>query len=518
MTASIPTPPAGQRVPIGSAELVLRPAVACRERHFAHGSCLYLSVYEEEIDARAEALWSAWQPDVGAPRWLPLELTDAVIWSGPRHELRVARGGSATFPLYWSAQGGRLRFATALPLLEGGPLSRAGLVSAAAAACLHGSYEPNGFVATPLAHWRRVRRAALLRFRDSRLLEERPFPPPPEEPRADPSAVATQVRAALDSYGRSQHSIHASLLELSGGFDSTLAAAGPSRQGMRGVSVVFPYYEFRFEAPVQRATAEFLGIPRVELDGLGLFPYAPGDAPARFDEPTVFVTGIRHAEAVARLGGTFGAKRLYVGHGGDQCFATDLCAPEPLAANALTRGPFAVRAWREVRRAIDETHRSPWNDRRLGTFVFDARQVVWGKETFGSSMRTPFSDLQVFRSALTWSRACASRGVRPHKGILAQAARDLLPDAVLERKGKVAYDGVWTRAYRRHGESIAATFEDVRDVFSHLGVSTDWLQRRVLELGAWQDRSDREVLALFGIAVWLTAWGLLRAGDLHWAD
>jgi hypothetical protein len=39
-----------------------------------------------------------------------------------------------------------------------------------------------------------------------------------------------------------------------------------------------------------------------------------------------------------------------------------------------------------------------------------------------------------------------------------------------------------------------------------------------MDLGAWRDVSDREVLALYAVAVWLDAWGLERAADVQWAD
>ena len=70
---------------------------------------------------------------------------------------------------------------------------------------------------------------------------------------------------------------------------------------MLGVSVRFPYYEFRFEEEIQKAVGAELNVPRSVLDGTKLLPYSPPDVPVRFDEPTVFVTGIRHAEQVARL-------------------------------------------------------------------------------------------------------------------------------------------------------------------------------------------------------------------------
>jgi asparagine synthetase B (glutamine-hydrolysing) len=509
--------PSANALPIGDAQLDIRAAVAWRTRTCDRGIGCYLSLYDDEIDERCDAFWSAWDPRVPAPGWHHLELTDAFVFASGTNVL-VARGGASTFPLYWRRDRGRLRLSTVLPLLAGDAFSRSGLIAAAAAACLHSSYEPNGFTDTPLADWRRVRRSAVMRFEAGRPVQEdgiaRPLATGQDVSR---DAVARAVRAAFDAYGRSQRLVTGSALEVSGGFDSTLAAAIPSRAAMHGISVGFPYYEFRFERAVQQATAAALGISRVEIDGTELLPYAPPDEPVRFDEPSVFITGIRHAEQVARFAAACGANRLYMGHGGDQCYSTDLLEREH-PAFTLQRGPFSRAAWRSVTRAAHHVDSPRWTDRQLGTFIYDARQDVWAKETYGVTIRTPFSDRRVFESALLWSSWCRARGRRPDKTILVDAAGDLLPSAVRHRKGKVAYDGVWMRAYHRHAEHLASVFDQARDLFAYLGISSSWLQQRVRDLAAWRDTSTREVLALYAIAMWLAAWGIERPGDITWAE
>ena len=514
------TPPRDARcvLDLSGVEVSIRPAVHFRERSCGGGLSLYLSLYDDEADERAEAFWSHDTQQSGRPLWSELELTDALLHVDPDGAVTVARGAACTFPLYYRIGNDRLRLSTSLPILQGAALSRSGLLTAAAGACLHSSYEVNALTETPLAQWRRLRRGVVTRFDGGRLTSEEYLRPKYGTDGLTREAVCREVRSAFDAYGWSQRRMRSSVVEASGGFDSTLAAAIPSRRGMRGVSVMFPYYEFRFERAVQQATAEHLGIAREELDGTQLFPYSPASVPVRFDEPSVFVTGIRHAEEVARFAARGGAERIYTGHGGDQCFATELLDREPLVSSGLEIGPFSRDAWQVVRRAMDATRRSDSLDRSLGTLVYDARPDVWIRETFGPTHRTPFSDLRVFRSALAWSRWCRQHGVRPDKSILAEAAGDLLPHAVVARKGKVAYDGVWMRAYHRNASRIASLFEQVDGVLAHIGVSAHWLQRRALELGEWRERSDREVLAFYGIAFWLSAWGITRAGDVPWED
>jgi asparagine synthetase B (glutamine-hydrolysing) len=499
-------------------EVSVRPAVRIRGHGYGRGIALYLSLYDDELDERAEAFWSHGLAEGGEPPWAELELTDALLHVASNGAVTVARGAACTFPLWYSTERGRLRLATSLPILEGPALSRSGLLAAVAGACLHSSYEINAVAQTPLAHWRRLRRGVVTRFDGPTLTSEEYMRPKRAAQAPTREEVCREVRAAFDAYGRSQRHVRSSVLEASGGFDSTLAAAVPSRGGMRGVSVMFPYYEFRFERTVQQAAAQHLGIAREELDGTALFPYSPASVPVRFDEPSVFVTGIRHAEEVARFAARRGAERIYTGHGGDQCFATDLLDREPLVGHNLESDPFTPQAWQAVRRAMGTTRKSDLLDRSLGTLVYDARPDVWIRETFGPIHRTPFSDLRVFHSALAWSAYCKEHHMRPDKSILAEAVGDLLPHAVVARKGKVAYDGVWMRAYHRHADHIASLFEQVGGLLAHIGVSPRWLQRRAQELGQWKDRSDREVLALYAIAVWLSAWGITRADDVTWAD
>lgn len=507
---------------LGRHRLDLRPAVAMREQPAACGAVIYLSLLDDEIDERVDRFMACCAQSRGSAApdrdaAAHLELTDAVIVHSADDTIVVMRGGSCTFPVFWSAGTADVRLSTRLPLFEGFPLSRSGCVTALTALCF-GSYEPNACAGTPLHGWRRVRRGSILRFerggyREAAIVHacQASGTTPDEE------AIVERLCTAFAAYGRSQRAVAASILELSGGFDSTLAGAaarGP-RHTMHGVSAEFPYYEFRFEAAVQRSVAAALDISRTVLDGTQLLPYAPWERPPRFDEPSVFVTGIRHAEQVAAVAAARGATRVYVGHGGDQLFSSDLTALEPVGY-AAGRGPFTRAAWRTIRRAATHIEAPAWRRRSLAAFVYDARQDVWVKETFGPTVRTPFSDLAVFRAAQMWSVRSASMGARPDKTILARGLQHLIPPAVIERKGKVAYDGVWVRAYADHGDHIARTFDRASAVLEEVGISPAWLLRRTRQLAKWQPVSDREVLAAYALAAWFLCWGIDRPTDVEW--
>lgn len=503
-------------IEIGAAELEIRASIATRHSSFPRCSVTYLCLYDDEIDQRAEAFFARLAEAGIEAAALHLELTDIAFIAERDGDLSVLRGGACPIPLYHSTTEKGLRFTTALPIASAGRLSRSGIIMAAAAACQHSSYEPNAFTKTPLAGWRRVRRASISRFTANRL--DRSDLIDGQPPRAaNREEIAGEVQAAFLAYGRSQTGIARSVLEVSGGFDSTLAATTLSApQEMHGISSVYPYYEFRDEVDVQARVARELGIPRTVLDGTTLFPYAPSDEPVRWDEPSVYVTGIRHAEQVARFAAQRDAQRIYMGHGGDQCFSTDLTAREGLVDNPPGRGPFSAESWAILSSAMKTISTSPWMARSAGTFVYDARQDIWAKERYGLTIRTPFSDLRIFRAGQLWSDHSAATGKRPDKSILVDALGSYLPDAVVQRKGKTAYDGVWMRAYERHTTHISDCFDRAAGTLEHLGISAQWLIRRTRALGAWKPVSDREVLALYAVAFWILAWELDRPEELCW--
>jgi len=391
-------------------------------------------------------------------------------------------------------------------------LSASGLIAMLAAAAVHGSFEPNAIVATPLAAWNRLRRGTVTDCSAADGLDEPIYQQ--VAPKTEQEVVG-MIRDAFEAFAQSQRPVRRSLVELSGGYDSTLAAAAARSHGqdMLGVSVEFPYYEFRFEADVQRAVGSALAIDRHALDGTDLLPYSPWRLAPRFDEPCLFVTGIRHAESVGEFARRHEATRIYTGHGGDSVFAVDLTREED-APSPFARGAFSAPAWRVLREAHARIVEVRWRERAGGCFIYDARQDVWAKERFGTTVRTPFSDGAVFRAGLAWSKLSRSRGVRPDKSILRRAVPELLPAAVVTRRGKVAYDGVWQRGYATHAHHVCETLETASFLLERIGFSPGWLLGRCQSLARGEPLDTRELLAGYALASWLAAWQLDRASDL----
>jgi hypothetical protein len=118
----------------------------------------------------------------------------------------------------------------------------------------------------------------------------------------------------------------------------------------------------------------------------------------------------------------------------------------------LARGAFSKAAWREVERTavIMESNLS-FMKRSSLTLLYDARFDVTLKEAFGTTTRSPFTDLDLVRCGISWTRLSARLGRRRGKSILADAFAAELPGAVTGRRGKVPWDGVCARGYALHG-------------------------------------------------------------------
>lgn len=486
-------------------QLKIRPSVSWRARETDGHAVIYLSLVAEEIDDRFATFLVRADP-------CDLEPTDAIVFyraSG----IEVARGASCTFPLYrFTRSLAPVQIATHLPVAEG-RLRGAGLLEAIAAASVRASFEPNALTTTPVPGWERFRRGMSTRLEES-VWRETPIVQ--NVIVSDEDEVVERIQRGFAAFRHSQRSVRTSVLELSGGYDSTLAAsARASHHAMLGVSVEFPFYEFRFEAAVQRAAGIALGIPRTALDGTRLFPYSPWTVPPRFDEPSVYVTGIRHAEVVGEFAEAAGATRIYTGHGGDHLFGVDLTDDES-ETSSFARAAFSGVAWRTIRAASEQLGDPRWRRRAEGCFVYDARHDVWAKERFGTTVRTPFTDLALMRAGLAWSAHCRANHVRPDKNILVRAVPDLLPAVVVARRGKVAYDGVWMRGYAKHGRHIGDTIERASSVLEHIGFSPNWLLKRAADLANWQPVEAGEVIAGYAVATWLAAWGIDRSSAVTW--
>lgn len=516
---------------IGRLRLDVRNAVVVRRVAHVAQTLFYLSLFDDEIDSRVEALLSLgplapWSEAELVSVALNLEPTDAVVIAGEEGDILAARGGASSFPLYWAKTGGAITVSTVLPVDRERCLSRAGLLHSVAVVSMTYQNEPNLTLQSPLSGWFRCRRGAVTRLSPAAgCVCEHPIDhAEPDGGALDRCQLISAIGAALDGFGQRLGGSRKAVVELSGGVDSTLAAIAAGRHGfeLRGVSVRYPYYEFRFEEHIQQATADVLAGSRVLLDGESILPYAPPDYWPRLDEPATSVISFKRDLAIARIAAAEGIDRVLVGQGGDQLFAEDMLSPLP-PPSSLTRQLFSTGAWTIVERArVLMQATSVFRRRSTLAYLYDARLDIPMKESLGTMTRSPFTDLAVIRCGLSWAALSARLGRHEGKRILTEAFAAELPSAVANRRGKVCWDGVCARAYAHHGGAILHEIEQARGPLEHLGIEVSWLMRRVGSLARWEQtrfgHDDREVFAVYALATWLRAWGVERVSDCRWSN
>lgn len=509
----------------GNVSILIRSGVSLREHVVTKGAIYYLSIFDDEIDDRMQRFLGRLLDfksisgieslqELGAD----MELSDAVIFRQLGDRVIVLKGGSCNIPLYWNAPANRLELSTFLPLDDDPVLSKSGLLSYITALSLNGQHPQNAFTETPLDKWLRIRRGMVTVFQADKLILESPFlcPYVSKDP-LNEEVVTDAVQDSFHKFSQSQRHVRSSILELSGGYDSTLAGrfALSAPHKMLGVSLKYPHYEFRFEDDIQKAVGESLSIPRLTIDGTELLPFSLPDSSIRFDEPTVFVTGARHAEAVAKIAKHADATKIYVGHGGDVLFSCNLYAPqEPNIINY--REVVSKNASGIVAGVLQQIHNPMYRQRNTGCFAYDGIQDIWIKEVYGAMIRTPFNDLALYKAALMWSAFCNQRGLDPDKRILKDGLPNYLPSEVVNRKGKVSYDGLWARAYSRYGEAIASTIDRTSGILEFIGISPKLVFAQIRKLQSWQSMSGDSVIAAYAISSWLNSRGIHNISGRRW--
>jgi hypothetical protein len=465
--------------------------IAVREVGLDGRRLYYLSLFDDEIDARLNELMASGGMPLQLEKTreqdggLRLEPTDVAVVCLPDSEILVARGGAANFPLYWRSQNRSIHISTALPAGSGARLSSAGLMASVAAATVSLQHEPNFTLLTSLAGWFRFRRGFLTRLTPgSGVVSESPIDLTCLSIPADSrEALIEAIRMALDDFGGKQKRRRKAIVELSGGFDSTLA--------------------------------------RVCLDGADLLPFAlPPTWPA-LSEPSTRVLDWKRRLAVAGIASKEGVDRIYAGSGGDHLSSENLL--QPVELTPLAQGAFSEAGWSACQHMLNSMRSMPALARRSTLAYFDDLRTDHAlKAEFGIVTRSPFSDLRMAECGFAWTRMAAQGGARHGKEILADAFRSELPGAVRRRRGKVCWDGVCARAYAMHGRSIIGELERSMNLLDHIGLNVRWLIRRARELVSWRrtdfGSDDKEVIGAYALAIWLRRLGIENVTDCDWSE
>jgi asparagine synthase (glutamine-hydrolysing) len=267
------------------------------------------------------------------------------LWDELTGELALARDPYGIKPLYYSCEGGTLRFASQVRALEAGGGISLAIDPAGVAGFLAWGAVPEPLTlrravrALPAGHWAHCGGEGPLR------IEAVPFVTREAAPREVATALEESVRAHLVS------DVPVALF-LSAGLDSALVAAlAVRRGGDPPAALTLTWDEVRGtgedEEPLARATAAALGLRHVvrEISGADVRAALPAIL-AAMDQPSIdgFNTWL-----VARLAREEGFKVALSGLGGDELFGGyDSFRDVPRwhrSAAALGRVPGLAAAW-----------------------------------------------------------------------------------------------------------------------------------------------------------------------------
>ncbi|MGI9316770.1 MAG: asparagine synthase-related protein [bacterium] len=446
-----------------------------------------------------------------------LPITDAIILFFNDKSAVVVRGASANFGLYRESGAGKAKLATYLPPPTDAPLSKKGLWHCVASGLQQGCYEPNLTLYTPFRDWRRLRRGAITAINpEGKIQAETPIHY--NHRHSGTEDPATMLEVALKRFSKSTFHNHHLLVEVSGGYDSTLAAlsAQDDVKSWDGVSIDYPYYEFRFEKEAQQAAAKSLSIKNhYWIDGSKFGSYTRSDWSPKTNEPCLGATGIERTRLVAETAQKAGAKQILVGTGGDQLFGSDLNTPEPFYYKFSRR--FITRAGLPVFNDAQSSLRSEavWTDRTIGTYIDPAPFYEQVLRDFGVQFVSPFADRKILRIALLWGEIKKKDSLSlSNKDVMRFLPDIRLPPEISNRHGKAPYDGVWSRSYMSNGKHIGELFSLIEPIFEKIGINNKWLFQQLDSLVKCSTDQDQEVIISYAIAKWFNEWNVEKLTDI----
>jgi asparagine synthetase B (glutamine-hydrolysing) len=433
--------------------------------------------------------------------------------------LLCTRGPAARVPLYVARGRGRAALTTELwTVAEPARPMPEFLRHVLASAFLPAPTEPDHTLETASPSWLRTPRGAVLAWRDgrARVLGRYGCPPGRTAPGLDQAVAADTVWAAIDERIRAVAAGRRFATELSGGIDSGIIAARSRallpEQFAGGVTLVGPWHELRRERSFvdatiahARTTTRFVDIePHLPFSGLANVPV--------HDEPSLSVLAGSLLGAVFQTARELGVEVLCHGIGGDQVFADR--APSQFAA---------LSGWRDGLDFADphlrlDVRAARWYLRRLyfggarclrrspAFLLHDGWYDRYLAPAMGLQYEGIFVDLQLLLACDAVRTARRPRAAQPPKAIARRAFAGALAPAVLARRGKAGFDGVYQRGLRRNIDEVCGLIDAEARSLADAGVNARRLIRRVRTCAArgWGSR-DTPVFAALAWVAWMHA-------------
>lgn len=375
------------------------------------------------------------------------------------------------------------------------------------------------------AGWRRVPRSAVVELTlGQSQVGTTPHQLPVDEPYRDldDDGLMNAFRDAIARHAVAR-AVGRTAVELSGGIDSTtlavaLQSADPASSHC-GMSLTYPYHEFRHEQRYVEAAYARVGWQGVRLDGSRTLLF---DSPtAVFDppEPTRLASGYAQLSAVTMAAIDAGARSLFNGHGADQIFGMSPYDRQSLFKPGIDLGLLHAPLAARVREHIDAMRRvhedgDPRGHRHFfaGLMLYDR----WVPSPVGSDLACDPALLSVETLQLSWEVFRRPRWARPGypgKPFAREAFAPWLPPCILERRWKVGYDGLYRRGLARNATRLVAMLARQREHLESIGISVERCIERIERCRAFHFENMELLIGVLGYCVWRETRVSARPGD-----
>lgn len=333
----------------------------------------------------------------------------------------------------------------------------------------------------------------------------------------DAAEAARRLRDVVDrTVERAVTQAHGLAFEISGGIDSSIVAsralAACARLGLRrdatGISITYPYYEFRREGAFIDDVHGRHRLRRASLDGARLLPFATLAGVPEHPEPNLSLVGMAQHEAMLGAAAAARASVLFHGFGGDTIFgmgpAGQFRVPQPPHRPEwiARRGWSAMRDhWDTLSRFFGSGEESSYRQFFSGAYIDDGWADGVLAPRSGVVRRCAFTDPDVLRlAARLWrDRPPDAR----YKEILRTVFADDLPPSVRDRAHKTAYDGLYVRGYRAAATALESLIAGGGDALADAGIDPPRLAGEVRRIAAGDLGDDRLVASVLVCLRWL---------------
>lgn len=457
------------------------------------------------------------------------------------HKVYLARGGIGRYRLYFepAPHGSVIRGHLSGSPIDFDRVDADGLSGYLVHAAHFGAFDTNHTEKTVVPDVYRVPRSCVIELEPGRPYWYRhDFVLPRNDDVADMDthelfhAVRQEVDMTLQLYAAMDNTV-----EVSGGIDSAILAARLKALAPElfrfGISIEYPYYEFRFERPgFIEPVYEQLGIDAVYLDGgkIGMFDRMENLPP--HDEPS------RASGAFAQMMSVFpaaverGAEAVFNGQGGDQIFGT---RPTDWAGQLARDCPVDWLLGHMKDRCMASLGKlrshitGPEMDRPMaywgGLMLHDGWADRYVTPQMGLRYECGFVSSHLLELVHEYRRRISERG-HPHKFAAREIFADELPESLRLRRSKVAYDGVSIRAFHRNRDALVDLVDGHADHLRGNGIHPRRVLKHLDRVVQGENRGRHLLMALFGYLLWRKAnmaaggatsqWGVdMIAGGRH---